>query len=338
MGWRYRKSINLGGGFRVNLSKSGIGYSWGVKGYRITKTADGRTRHTASIPGTGISYVEEHGPKRAGAGGARPQADPLSEYSGVQHIVSAGADSLRSPEYDQLFSQIKRIKLLCPLLAILAILTVPTVVISLACIIALFVLLAKGRCSIIYEFEDDEAGRWERISSAWRAVAGSQSLQEITLTAQNKNTRRSAGIKNAIDTVKMTAGGKLPWYLKTNVKPVVFNFKSQQVAIMPDRLLVFSKKEFGALDYSEVKFDISAFGYLEGGPVPKDSEVVKMVWAHQNNDGTPDRRYSNNKQFPILKFGKIVMTSASGLNIQFICSNEAAADALNTVLNGPSEG
>ena len=199
MGWRYRKSINLGGGFRVNLSKSGIGYSWGVKGYRITKTADGRTRHTASIPGTGISYVEEHGPKRAGAGGARPQADPLSEYSGVQHIVSAGADALRSPEYDQLFSQIKRIKLLCPLLAILAILTVPTVFISLACIIALFVLLAKGRCSIIYEFEDDEAGRWERISSAWRAVAGSQSLQEITLTAQNKNTRRSAGIKNAID-------------------------------------------------------------------------------------------------------------------------------------------
>ena len=45
MGWRYRKSINLGGGFRVNLSKNGIGYSWGVKGYRMTKTADaGRGR------------------------------------------------------------------------------------------------------------------------------------------------------------------------------------------------------------------------------------------------------------------------------------------------------
>lgn len=337
MGWRYRKSINLGGGFRVNLSKSGIGYSWGVKGYRITKTADGRTRHTASIPGTGISYVEEHGKKHPAASNSAPQADPLSEYSGVQRVVSAGADSLRSPEYDQLFSQIKRIKILCPLLVILAILTVPTVVVSLACIIALFILLAKGRCSIVYEFDDSESARWERVSSAWRSVAGSQSLQEITLTAQSKNTRRTAGIENAIDTVKMTAGSKLPWYLKTNIKPVVFNFKSQQVAIMPDRLLVFSKKEFGALDYEDVNFDISAIGYLEGGPVPKDSELVKMVWAHQNNDGTPDRRYSGNKQFPILKFGKIVMTSASGLNAQFICSNEAASDALNTVLNGASK-
>ena len=59
MGFRYRKSINLGGGFRINISKSGIGYSWGVKGYRITKTARGTVRRTTSIPGSGISFTEE---------------------------------------------------------------------------------------------------------------------------------------------------------------------------------------------------------------------------------------------------------------------------------------
>ncbi len=46
-------------GFRINFSKSGVGYSWGVKGFRKTYTADGRERTTYSIPGTGISYVEE---------------------------------------------------------------------------------------------------------------------------------------------------------------------------------------------------------------------------------------------------------------------------------------
>ena len=61
MGFRFRKSINTGLGFRVNLSKSGIGYSWGIKGVRITKTAKGTTRHTVSIPGTGISWVTETG-------------------------------------------------------------------------------------------------------------------------------------------------------------------------------------------------------------------------------------------------------------------------------------
>lgn len=59
MGFRFRKSVKLPGGFRVNLSKSGVGYSWGTKGFRATKTAGGKVRKTYSIPGTGLSYVEE---------------------------------------------------------------------------------------------------------------------------------------------------------------------------------------------------------------------------------------------------------------------------------------
>ena len=64
MGFRFRKSINLGGGFKVNLGKSGVGYSWGTKGVRITKTAKGTKRTTLSIPGTGISYVTETSEKK----------------------------------------------------------------------------------------------------------------------------------------------------------------------------------------------------------------------------------------------------------------------------------
>ena len=61
MGFRFRKSVNLGGGFRINFSKSGVGYSFGGKGFRYTKTARGTNRATLSIPGTGISWVEENG-------------------------------------------------------------------------------------------------------------------------------------------------------------------------------------------------------------------------------------------------------------------------------------
>lgn len=60
MGIRFRKSFG-GKHFRVTLSKSGVGYSGGVKGARITRTASGRTRKTASIPGSGISYTTESG-------------------------------------------------------------------------------------------------------------------------------------------------------------------------------------------------------------------------------------------------------------------------------------
>lgn len=62
MGLRFRKSVKVGP-MRVNISKSGVGYSVGTKGYRVTKKAGGGIRTTASIPGTGISYVKDYSTK-----------------------------------------------------------------------------------------------------------------------------------------------------------------------------------------------------------------------------------------------------------------------------------
>lgn len=53
------------GPVRVNLSKSGVGYSVGGKGFRVTKKAGGGTRTTASIPGTGISYTTNSSTKKS---------------------------------------------------------------------------------------------------------------------------------------------------------------------------------------------------------------------------------------------------------------------------------
>lgn len=73
MGLRFRKTYGKGP-FRVTVSKSGLSYSAGVKGYRITKRADGRVQRTASIPGTGISHVKTLGTpaQRAAAQAAPP--------------------------------------------------------------------------------------------------------------------------------------------------------------------------------------------------------------------------------------------------------------------------
>ncbi|MDY3690650.1 MAG: DUF4236 domain-containing protein [Dysosmobacter sp.] len=72
MGFRFRKSANLGP-LRVNFSKSGVGYSVGGKGFRVTKRADGKTQTTASVPGTGIAYTKVSGSssgKSAGKSGS----------------------------------------------------------------------------------------------------------------------------------------------------------------------------------------------------------------------------------------------------------------------------
>lgn len=336
MGFRYRKSIRLGGGFRVNLSTKGIGYSWGTKGYRVTKTADGRTRQTVSIPGTGISYVDEHGPRRGSSGtAAQPQpVDPYEGYTNVEQVKSADINTLSSDAYAELIKQVTKIKTVQGFAIILTLLSAVVAqwffYLCVAACIALFVIY---RCDVEYEFDDIEQAKWDKLSAVWRSVASSQSLQEITTYANAKNAKTNAGIQRSIETVKMKAGNKLPFYIRTNVKPVVFSLKECQVAIMPDRLFVFGKKKLAVIDYDDVKVNISAIGFLEQGPAPKDAEFIQNVWAYANVDGSPDKRYANNRQFPVFKYGKIELKSASGLNVQFLCSNEKASDALYHTLN-----
>ena len=65
MAVRFRKSKKVGP-FRFTASKSGLSVSAGVKGFRVTKTARGGVRTTASIPGTGLSYVQESGGRSEG--------------------------------------------------------------------------------------------------------------------------------------------------------------------------------------------------------------------------------------------------------------------------------
>jgi hypothetical protein len=60
LGLYVRKSVNFGP-LRVNLSKSGVGYSIGGRGFRTGVRADGRRYTRVSAPGTGVGYYATHG-------------------------------------------------------------------------------------------------------------------------------------------------------------------------------------------------------------------------------------------------------------------------------------
>ena len=77
---QYRKSKKVGP-FRVTVSGSGVSYSVGGPGYRVTRRADGRVQRTVSIPGAGIrdTKIIGGGQRRALAASAQPaQPDSIA--------------------------------------------------------------------------------------------------------------------------------------------------------------------------------------------------------------------------------------------------------------------
>ena len=58
MGLRFRKSITICKGVRVNLGKAGASLSVGTKGCRYSIHSSGRRTASVGIPGTGIYYTQ----------------------------------------------------------------------------------------------------------------------------------------------------------------------------------------------------------------------------------------------------------------------------------------
>jgi Protein of unknown function (DUF4236) len=71
MGWRFRRSVRLFPGIRLNFSLSGVSASVGVRGAHVTVGPRG-THTTVGLPGTGLSYSETQGTHQEAHSEAQP--------------------------------------------------------------------------------------------------------------------------------------------------------------------------------------------------------------------------------------------------------------------------
>lgn len=75
MGFRFRRSIRLFPGVRLNIGKRGVSLSAGVRGAHVTVSEHG-TRTTVGVPGTGLSYTDY---QRHDAPSARDESTPYED-------------------------------------------------------------------------------------------------------------------------------------------------------------------------------------------------------------------------------------------------------------------
>ena len=122
---------------------------------------------------------------------------------------------------------------------------------------------------------------------------------------------------------------RLPWYFKSNLKVPVLHLYSEKFYLLPDKLLIYRRWSVGAVNHKDITYEGYEREFVENLSVPKDSNVVRYQWLYTNKDGTRDKRYKNNIQFPLCNYGEIDITSTSGLNTSLVISNPELAITLN---------
>lgn len=348
MGMRFRKSINLGGGFRINLSKSGIGYSWGAPGFRHTKTASGKRRNTYSIPGTGISYVSESGKKKSAAKkssqnnyAAQPQ--PYQNFNNADNfteISSASINNFQSAEYSELLHSISRILKADKVANVLSIFIIfslaPTPLFFIVGIIGLLLKLyvrIGAHIKLDYEMDAYYQEKYTERINTWETLNTSQMLWQILGAGNVTNQKVEAGASRTVTRKAIKLSSKVPFFLKTDVKIIALNLQKEKIIILPDKILIIRGTKIGAEDYDKVSISVSSTEFIEHQFVPRDTEVLCHTWQYVNKNGGPDKRFKDNRQLPVCKYGVIKLRSESGINVELQCSNYNIANQLKIALN-----
>lgn len=331
MGLRMRKSVNLGCGFRVNVSKSGIGYSWGIPGYRITKTSKGNTRKTYSIPGTGLSYVDEtskHTNKPASKNVPQSSRENTRESTPTTNIDITNISELQPANFSDLTRSIrtclimnKIFNYMCVGLIGVPIFNIPLVLIGLAGVIGKVYTKNKKTPYIQYEIDESSNIQYQNVVASIKNLSTCKRIWHINTAQYVTNKKVNAGASRNVGRKPFIIQSHLPKTIKSNIDGIRMKLGKKQLIFLPDTILILQGCKVGAAAYKDLTITQSYTHFIESEKVPPDSEVVDYTWQYVNKNGSADKRFKNNRRLPICKYGNLRFADGKNLNIELMCSD-----------------
>ncbi|MBN8647593.1 MAG: DUF4236 domain-containing protein [Caulobacterales bacterium] len=333
MPFYFRKSVSAGP-FRFNFSKSGIGLSVGIKGLRIGTGPRGHYIHAGR---GGLYYRASIG--RAGM--KTSQKIPLEEVSyrifedaDMREIESSDVMSMKTETHNDLLKELNTNSLKQKMSFMISILSAIIGVFIASTffqnsIILGFILCFPGyyfgkwldsyrRTSVLF-FEIDEnfntaylalVSKFEDLSSCGGKWHISEKGDIVSLDAMKRNAGAAVLVKKNVTLLTFS----LPSIIKSNINPPRIGVGKQNLYFFPDVILVEEGNKYGAISYNELLFEVGNSRFIEDGIVPHDAKIVDYTWRFVNKNGSPDRRFSNNRQIPICLYESLMLYSNSGLN------------------------
>ncbi|MCS5596723.1 MAG: DUF4236 domain-containing protein [Alphaproteobacteria bacterium] len=342
MGFYLRKSIKAGP-LRFNLSKSGVGVSAGVKGFRVGSGPRGNYVHM----GRGGLYYRKtlskntpsQNSQHVGQTPKAPISDDIAlnpEYENYQEIESGDIRQMADSSSAELlaeFDKKRKKKRLWPWVTALSILlfwllagglssgALWTLIIIESAAIYIAYNYDKHRKNVVlfYDMDSSFESAYQELHDTFLNLRTASKIWHTESKADIRDGKRHAGAGQVVSRKPIAIKIDNAPYLKTNITVPSIPVGKQTLFFFPDRLMIFEEKGVGAVSYNNLHIDIKNTQFIEHSGAPKDARVIDHTWQFVNKSGGPDRRFNNNRQLPICLYEDIHFSSSTGLNelIQF---------------------
>src|SRR4051794_26326818 len=357
MGFRFRRSIKLLPGIRLNLSGSGASLSLGPRGFHYTVGPQG-TRVTAGIPGTGLSW-SEYTPHVRSRPETHISGQPFQSEPTVQAdeaiepnltaIENASAEDINAffaTELAPILDAAHRKLRFAPLIQLVSILVFVAALfhanqlsLGLSALYAttfvpIAILLDRYRRSvkINYAPQGPTAQIDRALADSFEDLIACNSIWSIRAEGNTADWKRNAGATTLSQRKRADARFDKPSCISGNSKFPTLKLGNDEIYLLPDAALIIVRGSVAAVHYRDLEVSHSKTRFIEEESVPADSPIVGQTWRYVNKKGDPDRRFNFNKELPICVYGEMSFRSEGGLNCKIHCSNPAAPDRLSNVI------
>ncbi|MBI5839983.1 MAG: DUF4236 domain-containing protein [Chloroflexi bacterium] len=362
MSFYIRKSVKFGP-LRFNISKSGVGVSAGVKGARISTGPSGTYVHLGR---NGVYYRQKIDASVSSNQSSTPNASDNSNFV-TSETVENLIESTNKDTIAQINSRIGQpafawvIGILSTLLSGLIFIIVIAILTSISSLlqntfpflVAVSFIVTAGiwllgvwvawvthqqeklarTTTLQYRLEEESNQKFSEVQNAFETLAKSVSIWRVISKTPTWDWKRNAGATSLLDRRRIRVGYMQPPFIQTRIKVYGLSLDSLQMFFLPDQVLIYQNRKYGAINYPSLSVSGSPTRFIEDGSVPQDSKVVDYAWRYVRKDGGPDRRFNNNRQLPIAQYGYIEFTSQTGLNLHFHVSNLEYAQQFAHVLS-----
>lgn len=351
---RFRKRVKVFPGFYLNFSNSGVSSTLGVKGASINFSKKGTYLNTG-VPGTGLYNRQKIGGRKNSSILDNKQNIPLIDEIInkpkilVGEIKSAETDKLTSASLVEIKETLEevytdRIELAQEIEQTKKEIKSAKTLRTIACLflIGLFIKSFKNKIirkeeyladlenqlnnsfvNIDFHFDKSFEGKYNSLLNSYKTLLTSEIIWDITSTVQQdkKATRSAASTVVTRTPVK---------FLFDNIDIIkstysAFHFENKNggdLYIYPAFVIMTTnKKEFALIDIKDVELTFIQQRFLEEEKIPSDTKIIDKTWAKVNKNGTPDKRFVNNYEIPIVSYGSFEIKSKSGLNESYCFSN-----------------
>jgi hypothetical protein len=355
VGWKYRKRIRIVPGFYLNLSKTGMSATVGMKGFSVNYGKNGTYLNTG-IPGTGIY-------DRARLDKNNQSYSPSNNQSNIQQTIGNDAVEIKSFQPELLSSDglyglketivksqemKKELKEEWEKANGKKNLSLFVVIITHILIFGIFIKKLRDnyktdkenakeaeetyknfKLDIDFNMDQLILNDYTVLKNCFQKLTEVNKIWDITSAKSvDRVKERSAAGRTITRTVVSFGFGTLD-YINTKYDSFKFqNANGGDLYIYPGFIIMPSEisDDFALIDFRDITFEHHGQRFVETDRLPSDANVVGYTWQYVNKNGSPDKRYANNPQIPIALYYELVLKSKKGLYESFHFSNSGIAE------------